>query len=504
MAARGHEVGRADRGAPARRDEAGLTLIEMMVAVLIIGVILAALASVLVTVLRATVHNEAETAATALVQQEVERLQAAPWDQAGLLQGEVDEAPDDWSDRLDSGDPGRFDGDELAIISPPEGAQQRPSQAPFPVSTTVEQPAEDEDENGEDGEDHVDVDGRDFRILRYVTWVDRTGDGTPETRRFTVVATWDVQGRDREVVASGERTPTQGEAPATEYGVRLLNFLRSPDPVWLDEDAHLVGTVDVEVRLNSGVTNGRLHFYEAVLTQVEDEDGLPIDGEWEIEYEARSLGMSPVAGTADDDGYTRWSVSLTPGQHTFVAGTMPLRFTASLPAGGGEFSARASLRLRGGDIETEEPYPTPGEDGSTEDGGSGSPPDEEDPPPADVTIQSVTVVGTPCRDPDTWRLTHDVLLRVQTQGLSDEDPVDATYNYRSRTNTGNGHLTTGTQLLDYVSGGSSQTFEMTLSSGSDRYFASGDTLEFTVEASREDGGNDADSASKTVETAPCS
>ena len=321
----------ADRSAPSFRDRAradeGLTLVEMMVAIIIIGVILTTLASVLTTTLRTIVHNERETAATALAQQEVERLQAAPWEEAGLLEGEVAAPPPDWAARVASG---TFDGEELALITSPEGATSRPAQAPVLESDR----------------DDLDMDTFDFTVHRYVTWVDRTADGLPETRRFIVVVSWSVLGGDRELSASGERSPTQDESEADEYGLRVLNFWRSPDPATLNADGELAANLRVEVRLNGAITSAQLHYYTAEHVEVLNVDGEVI--EERIEYELQQATMTGSASPISGEHNAVWTLNLPSGSGGFVDGTLPLLFVGQTTYGT-DFTARSSVRLLGSD-----------------------------------------------------------------------------------------------------------------------------------------------------------
>ena len=61
-------------------DERGLTLVEMMVAVLLVGIILSAMASVIMASIPAVQRDEYRVRATQLGQQELERLRALQWD----------------------------------------------------------------------------------------------------------------------------------------------------------------------------------------------------------------------------------------------------------------------------------------------------------------------------------------------------------------------------------------------------------------------------------------
>ena len=483
----------SDRGTRSQRArvEDGMTLVEMMVAILVLGVVLSALAATLITSLRTIVLSEAETTATALAQQEIERLQSTPWEVAGLLDTEVAAGPAEWTDRLDG--LGRFEGDDLATITASEGMADRPHQAPRLFTT--------DDESG-------------YSVARYITWVDRSADGFPDTRRFTVVVTWEDASRERELVVEGERAPTPAEASAAADELRLLNFFRSPDPAAIAADGQLTQDVNVEVRVTKGVILGRLRYHEATLI-LDDDAGTPTEPAWTITYQLVDVPMTAVNGSlSTSGGHLIWRHTIPAGSGTFVDGTMPIQFRASEPSAG-EFTALASLTLVGREVSGT--YPTPGS-GSETDGSEGDVAPDPEPVPEtdddedfdgvpDAKILSAEILGAVCRSSD-WRLSKPVVVRVLAEGLSDSSIVDATYTYRAKDNTGAGQVRTATVSVDFVNGGpSSATFELTIPAGGDRYFASTDKLEFNIEARRSDGDNDSSkTAPKSMTpagTSPC-
>src|SRR5687768_65177 len=66
------------------RAEEGISLIEMLVSILLMGLVLAALGSTLFATMAAARQNEGTTKATALATQSLENLQALPWDSVGF------------------------------------------------------------------------------------------------------------------------------------------------------------------------------------------------------------------------------------------------------------------------------------------------------------------------------------------------------------------------------------------------------------------------------------
>ena len=453
------------------RDEAGMTLVEVMVAILVVGLVLAALASVLTTSLRAIVQNERESTATAFAQQEIERMQAVDWEYAGLLETEVAAAPASWSARLD--DPTTFRGEELAQVVAPSGATSRPEQIPHLTSQITRQ-------------------NTTYDVARYATWVDRTGNGSDETRRFTVVMSWEVLGKPREITVTAERIPTLAEAVTTESGIRLLNFFRSPDPSQLDGEGLLTQPLRVEVRLSQGVTGGRLRYHTAVPVETDpDGDGLLPPEITSIDYELQDVPMSPVGAALAGGGYAVWELTISSGDGRFVEGIMPLQFVAN-ELDGAAFEVYGSVKLIGSEVAGTYPNP-PSLTGTTSGETSTDPVAPVDGSGAytgDVTITSATIVNTPCRNPTTWKLSQDLLVRVQVQGLTEFDPVEATYTYRSHIANGNNNRETATEPVDYVSGNEAgAVFELTLPAGGDRFFREGDRIDFHV-AARRDAQND--------------
>jgi prepilin-type N-terminal cleavage/methylation domain-containing protein len=62
-----------------RDDERGMTLVELLVALLVLGVVLSGIASMTISTLRVTTVNDARSVATNLAQAELERLRAVPF-----------------------------------------------------------------------------------------------------------------------------------------------------------------------------------------------------------------------------------------------------------------------------------------------------------------------------------------------------------------------------------------------------------------------------------------
>ena len=204
-----------------RASEDAMTLVEVLVAILILGVILAGVAASLITSARASVTNERRVQSTAYLTSEHEDLQAIPWAQAALYEEEVGDLKDmasypflgdlDLDLDLDSVPP-TFEGEPIATIPGPS-LTGRLFFVPEPVSTGVQ----------------IGTDEREYDIVRVVS-------ERPEgTKRFTTFVSWDVMGRTVTQRFDSERAPTPAELAELERE-GVLQFLISPRPIEVDVD----------------------------------------------------------------------------------------------------------------------------------------------------------------------------------------------------------------------------------------------------------------------------
>lgn len=180
-----------------RHDEDGLTLIEMMVALLLIGVILAALGGSLIRSLRVVASNQREVRATALHNEVIERFQGMDWDAVGLaVDGNGDHPWDDGVGTCANGRPTGEAGNKVddCLEGLPGG--------PYEVVTSND-PDLVPDETEQRGEGDVT-----YTIETHVVFVDRDEDGTNDTKRIVTYISWpDVDGGTRVTDVSAERAP---------------------------------------------------------------------------------------------------------------------------------------------------------------------------------------------------------------------------------------------------------------------------------------------------------
>lgn len=203
------------------RAEDGLTLIELMVAIVLLGVILSAVAAALISSARASLTNERRFQSTAYLTSEHEQLQSIPWAQAALYEDELDDLVDatsfdfltDLNLDLDlAATPPTFEGSPIATIPGPT-LTGRLFFVPEPVSEGV----------------RIGVDDREYDVVRLVT---ERPDGN---RRFTTFVTWRVLGDPVVQRFDSERAPTPGELAQLERE-GVLQFLISPRPVEVNVD----------------------------------------------------------------------------------------------------------------------------------------------------------------------------------------------------------------------------------------------------------------------------
>lgn len=171
-----------------------MSLVEMMVALLVLGVVLSALASVLITSLWSVRGQEATTQATAAINDILEEAQRVEYDVAVLCDTKANTAfGGDWPS-------GTFEGEDL-VLSP----------------DICDTPGEIEPERT------VTRDGRDYVVTTAITWTDDPGDGldasdtdtTQDIKRITVDVAWTVDGETRTARNMAFRAPQLREQMLT-------------------------------------------------------------------------------------------------------------------------------------------------------------------------------------------------------------------------------------------------------------------------------------------------
>lgn len=186
--------------------EHGVSLIEMLVAILILGVVLAAFASSMAGSLRAVTSDQRLVGANALATEIVEEIKGLPWEQAALYQAEAES-------QLGVT---KLSGENLVLI-----AGARPgggSAVPEPIRTFTRN-------------------GVAYTVTVHITWVDDDADGQGPTdatgdrddyKRITVDLAWQTRGHGRDLRVAALRAAETAERPLR---------VDAPDEIDLDTSA---------------------------------------------------------------------------------------------------------------------------------------------------------------------------------------------------------------------------------------------------------------------------
>ena len=240
-------------------DWAGFTLVEMIVAIFILGVLLAASASAFIGFSRQAALNERRVQATALLNQLHEQLQTIPWEQAAVYEDELGPLADLGADV--GADPPALDGNPFVLLDGPDNSdcpvdEQDCGRLPLVPAT----------------QQSLVIDGREYEVLQAVTWVDRNGDGVGDVKRFTTAVTWSVLGRDYLETFQSERAPTAAEV-AILTPPEVVQFSVTPESASVDADGELVDDLTIIARFDRGIIAAEVAFEAA------DEGGSVVERE---------------------------------------------------------------------------------------------------------------------------------------------------------------------------------------------------------------------------------
>jgi prepilin-type N-terminal cleavage/methylation domain-containing protein len=363
------------------RDEAGLTLIEVIVSLLILGVILTASAASLITFTQTARENERRVQATALLGRAHEEFQARPWETLGTLADDLTD-PDDLTqpehlgtalvvneavnEYLFTGD----DGVQREIVITESADDALPAYS---------------------GVFEAD-DGRDYELYQIVTWVDRTGDGNPDLKRLTAVVRWQVGARAFEQTFVSDRAPSVQEAGDVafprliQYDLFPIQQELEPNLCWYATTA--LAAIQVAVRFSDGVTDVRLEFYSVDLAES------LATGTVVLQEETVDFGPAIIDNPAGDGG-VYFVAEIPAGAYVFPPGERPVRVVAETVLDGEVFTAGSrNLRFALPDVLPSDsctpesaPWPaTPDPDADDDDDGD-DPPDLGDP----VVVGPLTV-----------------------------------------------------------------------------------------------------------------
>jgi len=465
------------------RDESGASLVEMMVALFVLGVSMTALAGVLIVNVRAVSDSQGQQAATSAALQVVEELQAMPWAYVALYDAEVAAASSsDWGSRLTEG---LFDGSDLITVPGPASAGARDDLYPAPTRS-------------------VERDGVTYAVDLYPLWVDRSGDGVADTKRFVTVASWmdPIRGLT-EVRTESERAPSQAETTSTGAGARFLQTYISPSPVLAGADGTISQDLIVWARTNVPA--------EAFLTAAATFESPVLDAAGEVVDTEEHTVTWQVTGSAftsyvDDTGTTR------SGYQTYTTTTDlfgPYRYfngpiVVTLEVGSDWGAVRGSTSF----TVTGSPYDPAGPEAAAPDPTVSASPSEAAVAytgPPQISLVSISDV---CVHQANHRLTAPIRLDLTLSNINVTDgTADAvvTVSFIYNTNKSGTQPASGSVSGSYTYGvaANQQWLAAVPNAGSFR-FLPGTTVEFTVTVVRSsDGGNVTDNFTSAPVVAGC-
>ncbi|CAN5323119.1 hypothetical protein BH20ACT9_BH20ACT9_19630 [soil metagenome] len=302
----GSRAGRAGLSVRARhrlRDERGISLVEALVAIIIAGIVLTALANTTIASLVAINENERRTRANALANEVVEHLQGMPWEDAGFYDDDYTATP------------------------------------PAHVSLGATRPASEEPAAGDPCESNVPLlpscdgvmrDGAAYGVDTQIVWVDDPADNDPvsgadldfnpdDYKHFTVIAQWQARGQTAGVTVEAYRAPNAVERPVSAFDLTLDEVTPSDQVVTLT-DPDLTDPV-------------------ACPLQCRNDEPVTFRATTSVPSASVTLGWTARDGTSQtrymtsSAGDTEWTYTITQGSERFANGETLFTLTATSPTG---------------------------------------------------------------------------------------------------------------------------------------------------------------------------
>ena len=400
-----------------RQDDSGLTLIEMLVAIVILGVIFAGAANFLINSSRLGLINEQRVLATAVLSQTQEELQGLAWDRLALYGEELSEL-----EALDGIDiegldldatPPTFDDREIVLLPGPDNSTcvavapecGRRAFVPVPTST-------------------IPRDRNDYQVARIVTWIDRSEDAATvdaaavgDVKRITTIVAWQVAGRwsveqfdsERAATAAEAGDPTRARMPLYQVGPETSRLRSSSSSLGQTN----VSPIQITARFNAGVSAGDA----SVRFHALNSSGV---------LQPHTIVLTGSVSEPDTGKFLAFEATIPPDAFTFPTGSRPFKITAATE-NGSITSSREIGFVAACVAGTPDPIVDPGALGplSDPDGGGGSPAEPPDcsavPAEDDVEITGTTLLpSVACVDADNL-LDGDVTVTATVKGM---DPLD--------------------------------------------------------------------------------
>ena len=360
------------------RGEQGITLVEMLVSIVILGILFSAVAAALINFSTASLNNERRVQATGFMSSVHERLQTIPWDYAVLYEDELNDIENADVEGFEFG-ARTFEDEDLVLISGPDPDRDDDDLVPEPYV--------------EDGN---------YRIFTFVTHsedvVSEDGGDHKKAKRFTTIVEWDVLGRTGTQRFQSLRAPSLANImEAAPPEVQLFDV--SPTSIALDpEPDPALGLAD-----GTSVTAQPASVVAVFSKGVDSAQIIYEDSDGGTESIPLTADPSSITDTAE---YTRWTGSLGVGSGPFVD----------------EASLDQPLKLRGVSLAGDEP--TQARDLSFSTTFSLDPPvvNSASAAPSEVYVYD---------DAGTVRLCTELVVQATVSGLDLADPdkviVRATY-----------------------------------------------------------------------------
>ena len=179
-----------------RTTDDGLTIVELIIALVLVMIVFAALAATLISAFSAQRSNEIRVRATALANEAIEEMSTIPWASLGLYVDD-DDLPDFVDDDGEPIEDATFEDELIVLLESDEG--------PVPAHRST-----------------VTIDTRGYTITRWITWVEEPDDEadegvlSPDLRRMIAIVSWEVGGTERSIRTDGVRSPNPDDLRSLE------------------------------------------------------------------------------------------------------------------------------------------------------------------------------------------------------------------------------------------------------------------------------------------------